>query len=182
MSWPLRQPSRAAPFLEFALPIGTAATRWPGFPRCARGMAVATFNTDTEALEPMAGAALDPLRCPVLRARVAAMKRRSRAGSRPAKARRRRAVKPKGRSAPKAMPRRGSAPAGQGTEVARLTRELNEALEQQTATSRGAQGHQPLGVSICRRCLRPWWSIRRGCAGSIVRGRTSTVSMASCCV
>jgi hypothetical protein len=63
------------------------------------------------------------------------MKRRSRAGSRPAKARRRRVVKPKGRSAPKAMPRRGSAPAGRGTEVARLARELNEAREQQTATS-----------------------------------------------
>ena len=52
-----------------------------------------------------------------------------------AKARRHRAVKPKGRSAPKAMPRRGSAPAGQDTEVARLARELNEAREQQTATS-----------------------------------------------
>jgi class 3 adenylate cyclase len=63
------------------------------------------------------------------------MKRRSKAGSKPAKARRHRAVKPKGRSAPKAMPRRGSVPAGQGTEVARLTRELNEALEQQAATS-----------------------------------------------
>jgi two-component system, NtrC family, sensor kinase len=62
------------------------------------------------------------------------MKRRSRAGSKPAKAQRRRAVKPKGRSAPKAMPRRGSAPAGQDTEVARLTRELDEAREQQTAT------------------------------------------------
>jgi class 3 adenylate cyclase len=67
--------------------------------------------------------------------RADAMKRRLRAGRKPAKAGRRRVVKPKGRSAPKAMPRRGSVPAGQGTEVARLTRELNEALEQQTATS-----------------------------------------------
>ena len=33
------------------------------------------------------------------------------------------------------MHRSGSAPASQDTEVARLTRELNEALEQQTATS-----------------------------------------------
>jgi class 3 adenylate cyclase len=45
------------------------------------------------------------------------------------------AVKPKGRSAPKAMPRRGSAPAGQETEVARLTREnarlLSELRENQ---------------------------------------------------
>jgi hypothetical protein len=65
---------------------------------------------------------------------VEAMKRRSRAGGEPVKARGRKAVKPKGRSAPKAMPRRGSAPAGQDTEIARLTRELNEAFEQQTAT------------------------------------------------
>ena len=63
------------------------------------------------------------------------MKRRSRAGSKPAKARRHRAVKPKGRSAPKAMPRRGSAPAGRDTEVARLTRERDEALGQQAATA-----------------------------------------------
>ena len=44
-------------------------------------------------------------------------------------------MKPKGRSAPKAMPRRGSAPAGQETEVARLTRERDEALGQQAATA-----------------------------------------------
>jgi GAF domain-containing protein len=63
------------------------------------------------------------------------MKGRSRAGGKPAKVRRRSALKPKGRSAPKAMPRRGSVPASRGTEVSRLTRELNEALEQQAATS-----------------------------------------------
>ena len=63
------------------------------------------------------------------------MKRRSRAGGKPAKVRRRSALKPKGRSAPKAMPRRGSAPAGQDTEVARLTRERDEALGQQAATA-----------------------------------------------
>ena len=62
------------------------------------------------------------------------MKRRSRAGGKPAKVRRRSALKPKGRSAPKAMPRRGSTPSGQ-TEVARLTRERDEALEQQAATA-----------------------------------------------
>jgi two-component system, NtrC family, sensor kinase len=62
-------------------------------------------------------------------------KRPSRAGGKLAKKRRLAALKPKGRSAPKAMPRRGSAPAGQDTEVARLTRELNEALEQQAATA-----------------------------------------------
>ena len=61
------------------------------------------------------------------------MKKRSRAGSKPAKARPR-ALKPKGRSAPKALSHRGAAPARE-TEVARLTRERDEALEQQTATS-----------------------------------------------
>jgi two-component system NtrC family sensor kinase len=67
---------------------------------------------------------------------VEAMKKPSRGGGKPAKARRHnRAVKPKGRSPPKAMPRRGSAPAGQETEVARLTRERDEALEQQAATA-----------------------------------------------
>ena len=45
------------------------------------------------------------------------------------------ALKPKGRSARKAMPRRGSVPAGQETEVARLTRERDEALGQQAATA-----------------------------------------------
>ena len=63
------------------------------------------------------------------------MKKPSRAGGKPANVRRRSALKPKGRSAPKAMPRRGSVPADQDTEVARLTRERDEALEQQTATS-----------------------------------------------
>jgi hypothetical protein len=63
------------------------------------------------------------------------MKKRANATGKPAKARRRKGLKPKARSAPKAMPRRGSVPAGQDAEVARLTRELNEALEQQTATS-----------------------------------------------
>ena len=61
------------------------------------------------------------------------MKRRSRAGSKPAKARPRKAVEPKGRSAPKALSHRGAAPARE-TEVARLTRELSEAVERQAAT------------------------------------------------
>jgi two-component system NtrC family sensor kinase len=62
------------------------------------------------------------------------MKKPSRAGSKPAKARPRGALKPKGRSAPKALSHRGAAPARE-TEVARLTRELNQAREEQTATS-----------------------------------------------
>jgi two-component system, NtrC family, sensor kinase len=66
--------------------------------------------------------------------RVEAMKRRSRAGSKPAKARPRKALEPKGRSAPKALSHRGAAPARE-TEVARIIRERDEALEQQAAIS-----------------------------------------------
>ena len=65
---------------------------------------------------------------------VEAMKRPSRAGSTPAKARPHKAVKRKGR-APKALSKRTSSPASQETQVARLTRELNEALERQRATA-----------------------------------------------
>ena len=54
-----------------------------------------------------------------------AMKRSSRASGKPVKARRRKALKPKAHSTPKAIPRRGSAPAGQ-TEVAQLTRERKD--------------------------------------------------------
>ena len=48
--------------------------------------------------------------------------------------RRRRASVPKRRNAPKAAARSKSSPPGEETEVARLTRERDEALEQQTAT------------------------------------------------
>src|ERR1700726_97438 len=63
------------------------------------------------------------------------MKRRSRAGGEPVKARRRRAATLKHRNAPKSARRRSSSAAGQETEVARLTRELNESLERQAATA-----------------------------------------------
>jgi class 3 adenylate cyclase/putative methionine-R-sulfoxide reductase with GAF domain len=78
---------------------------------------------------------LSPATMPVLRARMAAMKRRSRAGSRPAKARRRRRVTLEHRKAPKAARRRTATAGGLETEVARLTRELNEQREQQRATA-----------------------------------------------
>ena len=61
------------------------------------------------------------------------MSRRSRAGGKPAKSRRGKSVVPKRRNAPKSSVRRIPR-ARQETEVARLTRELNEALEQQAAT------------------------------------------------
>ena len=64
---------------------------------------------------------------------VEAMKKPSRAGGKPAKARPRKALKRKGGSAPKAVSL-GRSSLGQ-TEVARLTRELKEAQEQQAATA-----------------------------------------------
>ena len=63
------------------------------------------------------------------------MRRRSKAGDKPVKTRRRKTEKLKPRDALKAASRRSPSAASQDTEVARLTRELNEALEQQTATS-----------------------------------------------
>src|SRR5215469_13987688 len=64
-----------------------------------------------------------------------AMRRRSRASIQSAKAQRRKGAKPKRSNAPKALRNPGVSIAGQETVVARLTRERDEALEQQTATS-----------------------------------------------
>jgi hypothetical protein len=61
------------------------------------------------------------------------MRRRSKSGREPVKARRRKTVTLKRRNAPKAV--RSSSDATHETKVARLTRELKEALEQKTATS-----------------------------------------------
>jgi GAF domain-containing protein len=69
---------------------------------------------------------------------VEAMKRRSRAGGEPAKARPHKAVKRKGH-APKALFKRTSSPANQEAQIARLTNELNEAREQQIASSKVLQ-------------------------------------------
>src|SRR6266702_6848260 len=63
------------------------------------------------------------------------MRRRSRAGGEPAKTRRHKAVTLKRRNAPKALRYSGSSAAGRDVEVARLTQERDEALQQQTATS-----------------------------------------------
>src|SRR6516225_7128922 len=62
------------------------------------------------------------------------MRPRSRANSKPANARSRKAPTPKRRSAPK-LRRRSSPSVGQETELARRTRERDEALERETATS-----------------------------------------------
>src|SRR5271168_1547274 len=62
-----------------------------------------------------------------------AMKRRSTASRKPAK--RRKAVAVKRRDAPKPTPDRGLSTASLQEQLHRRTNELNEALEQQTATS-----------------------------------------------
>src|SRR5262249_11957948 len=61
------------------------------------------------------------------------MRRRSRTGGEPAKTRRKAAARKRGNATKVAV--RRSRPAGRETQVARLTRELHEALEQQRATS-----------------------------------------------
>jgi signal transduction histidine kinase len=63
------------------------------------------------------------------------MRRRSRAGGKRVKLRRRKTVPLKRRNTPKAVRLRKSSTTGRQTEVARLTRELHEALEKQSATS-----------------------------------------------
>ena len=63
------------------------------------------------------------------------MKKRSRAGEKPTTGRRRKTPAPKRGNAPKDVERSKSSSAGKETEVARLTRELNEALEQQAGSS-----------------------------------------------
>jgi class 3 adenylate cyclase len=63
------------------------------------------------------------------------MKRRSKTGGDPVKRRRPRAPKPTRRDLPKAATHSNSSTTDKGTEVARLTRELDEAREQQAATA-----------------------------------------------
>jgi class 3 adenylate cyclase len=63
------------------------------------------------------------------------MKRRSRASGGLMKGRRRKEAKPISRNTPKAVARSNSSHRSEETEVTRLTLKLNEALEQQTATS-----------------------------------------------
>ena len=114
-----------------------------GFPddhsaRRRRGIApknIATFNTHTEALEPMAGALWTSYDASFPAIWVEAMRKPSRAGGEPAKARPRKAVKPKGRSAPKVTRSRPSSVGGIDKKIALLTRERDDSLQQQTATS-----------------------------------------------
>ena len=76
------------------------------------------------------------------------MKRRSKAGGKPAKSRRHKAVTPKRRSAPESV--------SQETELTRRTRERDEALEQQTANSEVWQFrpcHRPYRTSGLVQCV-----------------------------
>ena len=86
------------------------------------------------------------------------MKRRSRAGGEPAKARPRKALKTKRRDASKNVS--SSAPI-QDAEVAQLTHALNEALERETATSdvlqvisRSSGDLEPLFATILEKAVR----------------------------
>jgi hypothetical protein len=63
------------------------------------------------------------------------MSRRSKAGGKPAKSLRRKAVTSGRRNALKAVRRRGSSAARLQTKTAQLTRELNEARKQQAVTA-----------------------------------------------
>src|SRR6516162_8505299 len=63
------------------------------------------------------------------------MKRRSKAGDEPIKGRRPKTPEPKRSNAPKSTPPPSASHSEKETEVVRLARELNEALDRQTATS-----------------------------------------------
>jgi len=63
------------------------------------------------------------------------MRRRSKTGREPVKARRHKAAPPKHRNGPKAVRRRSSSAGTHQTEIARVIRERDEALEQQSAIS-----------------------------------------------
>jgi class 3 adenylate cyclase len=73
--------------------------------------------------------------CPALSFKDTQMKQRDKVGGKAVKARRRKTVTLRRRSAAKAVSRSSSSTPGRERKIARLTRELHEALEQQSATS-----------------------------------------------
>src|SRR5690242_8283041 len=119
-------------------------------------------------MKPLPVRGSDPLRC-LVRAEGKAMKRRSKASGKTSKAGRRTAATPK-RSVPrKAVPGRSSTVTGQGTEIARLTRERDEALEQQRASaevlnviSNSVSDAEPVFEKIVESCERIFATSRIG--------------------
>ena len=103
------------------------------------------------------------------------MKRRSRAGGELTKGRRRKTAKPKRRNTPKVVARSNSSHTSEETEVARLTLKLNEALEQQTATSEVLRVIQAL-PAIFSQYLPPCWRMR--CASATPNLEISSDGMA----
>jgi adenylate cyclase len=95
---------------------------------------MSAFDPKADIGSPLPTCQFDPLRC-LSSAKGDAMKRRSRAGGKADKAGRRKAATPKRSSPAKAVPGRRSAMTGHETETARLTRERDEALEQQSAVT-----------------------------------------------
>ncbi len=81
------------------------------------------------------------------------MRRRSRVGGEPAKAQRRKTVARKSCIAPKAGRPRNSSAAREETKVARLTRELSDARQQQTATSESSAS-SVAPISSCNRSCK----------------------------
>ena len=99
------------------------------------------------------------------------MRRRSKPGGQSAKSLRRKAATSGRRDVPKAVHRPGSAPAGQETEVVRLTRELIEAHELQAATAEVLRV-----ISISPHDIQPVFDAIAENAVRICQGRFSFVS------
>jgi hypothetical protein len=79
------------------------------------------------------------------------VRQRSKAGGEPVKARRRKAATPKLRTAPKSISDRRLSAAGLQELLHHRTRELNEALRQQTATCGGVAGNQAGSIRFAKR-------------------------------
>jgi hypothetical protein len=93
------------------------------------------------------------------------MRRRSKEGREPVKARRRKTVTRKRRNELKSVRGRSSA-TGRETKVTRLTRELDEAQEQQAATAEVLNASAVRHL-ICRPFSTPLWKPLRGSAEQI---------------